>query len=237
MFQGFFGKGSLSRGYPSYGISKKGIPPLIKERQWKKRKLWMEKIEKSLTTQKSPVEDDSNKNCLQTEEGSTHSSNELEVNNTTTAEITQMEVEFNGSDLNSEHLENDVIDQLQNSLNKYSKTTDLDVNGKFLVIADSDDEDLEKVIRDPRPHLEHEPIKTVAEVLYLTLEEAFFLSYALGCLHVIDMTGNAISLKQMWISFCELKPNFIELYVAYHYFRAKGWIVKTGHKFGGCFCK
>lgn len=232
MFQGFFGKGSLSRGYPTYGISKKGIPPLIKERQWEKRKLWLEKMRRWL------VQDDSNKNCLQTEKGSIHSSSELEVNNTTTPEITQMEVEVNGSDCNSKNLEIDVIDQLQNSLNKYSKTTDLDVNGKFLVIADSDDEDLEKVIRDPQPHLEHEPIKTVPEVLNLTLQEAFFLSYALGCLHVIDdMTGNAISINQMWISFCELNPTFIELYVAYHHFRAKGWIVKTGDKFGGDFCK
>lgn len=252
MFQGFFGKGSFSRGHPSFGITIKGIPPLIKERQWKRRKLWMEEIKKGLDAKKLEGQEKEKEKCNESEKDNTHSANEADQNISASIEVTPMEVEeneselsssitnekcLNTSDLPSDNVEKEVIDQLKDSLNRYSETTEADVSCKVLVVADSDDEDLEKVISNPQPHLEEETMKTVAEVLNLTLEEAFFLSYALGCLHVIDMTGNPMTLKHMWITFCEMNSEFIESYVAYHYFRAKGWVVKTGHKFGGDFCK
>ncbi|GFY68658.1 tRNA-splicing endonuclease subunit Sen2, partial [Trichonephila inaurata madagascariensis] len=41
-----------------------------------------------------------------------------------------------------------------------------------------------------------------------------------------------LSLVQLWSKMCELSPNFPVMYTAYHHFRSKGWIVKSGIKFG-----
>ncbi|XP_015126914.1 probable tRNA-splicing endonuclease subunit tsp-2 [Diachasma alloeum] len=43
---GSFGKGSLSRGFPSFGKRRFGAPPQVKERQWKRRKRWLEDVRK-----------------------------------------------------------------------------------------------------------------------------------------------------------------------------------------------
>lgn len=105
-------------------------------------------------------------------------------------------------------------------------------NSVVVVVNDSGGEE-ENFLTNPKVTIENETIKTVQETLNLSLEEAFFLSYALGCLQVFDWTEQFLSLSKMWCIFREVQPDFIENYVAYHYFRAKGWIVKPGYKFGG----
>ncbi|KAG0253381.1 tRNA splicing endonuclease subunit sen2 [Mortierella polycephala] len=101
------------------------------------------------------------------------------------------------------------------------------------------------------------------EHLQLSLEEAFFLVFAVECIAVFDATTSLslsatdkhrrpLSIQECWIRFAEastLKPNmrqcpstedfalvasnpFIVRYVAYHYYRSKGWVVKDGLKYG-----
>ncbi|XP_047358616.1 tRNA-splicing endonuclease subunit Sen2 isoform X2 [Vespa velutina] len=41
---GFFGKGSLSRSYPSFGKARYGAPPLIRNRQWVRRQEWLQEV-------------------------------------------------------------------------------------------------------------------------------------------------------------------------------------------------
>lgn len=41
-----------------------------------------------------------------------------------------------------------------------------------------------------------------------------------------------MDLMNMWGRFSEIDPNFITRYVAYHNFRSKGWVVKSGIKYG-----
>ncbi|XP_054007746.1 tRNA-splicing endonuclease subunit Sen2 [Hylaeus anthracinus] len=41
---GFFGKGSLSRGFPSFGKARYGAPPVIRERQWIRRQEWLKQF-------------------------------------------------------------------------------------------------------------------------------------------------------------------------------------------------
>ena len=41
-----------------------------------------------------------------------------------------------------------------------------------------------------------------------------------------------MSLSEMWHTFCEAKQEFIPNYIAYHYFRSKGWVPKLGIKYG-----
>nr|CAD7406642.1 unnamed protein product [Timema poppensis] len=113
------------------------------------------------------------------------------------------------------------------SLDQYS------VEEKVLVVPDSDSED-ETFLDHISPRIEPE-VFPVREMLHLTLEEAFFLSYALGCLQVLDLFGNTLTVVDTWGLFSESQKDFVQKYVAYHHFRSKGWVVKPGLKFGGDF--
>ena len=74
------------------------------------------------------------------------------------------------------------------------------------------------------------------ETLHLSLEEAFFLSYSLGCLQV-KYGEKFLNLNELWDLFQHTSSSFISKYVVYHHFRIEGWIVKSGVKFGSDFCK
>ncbi|XP_076654114.1 tRNA splicing endonuclease subunit 2 [Halictus rubicundus] len=41
---GYFGKGSLSRGFPSFGKARYGAPPVIRNRQWVRRQNWVKQF-------------------------------------------------------------------------------------------------------------------------------------------------------------------------------------------------
>ena len=41
----------------------------------------------------------------------------------------------------------------------------------------------------------------------------------------------------MWTKFCQAKKDFIPCYTVYHYFRSKGWVPKSGIKYGTDFGK
>jgi len=89
-------------------------------------------------------------------------------------------------------------------------------------------------VDDPRPTI-YDPYK-LHECLRLTLEEAFFLSYGLGCLGVKEeIEAEQFTIEEMWNTFGSRKINFIEQYVAYHYYRSKGWVVRYGNMYGADF--
>ncbi|XP_019147624.1 tRNA-splicing endonuclease subunit Sen2 isoform X2 [Corvus cornix cornix] len=60
---------------------------------------------------------------------------------------------------------------------------------------------------------------------------AFFLVYALGCLSIY-YGEEPLSIVKLWEVFSEVKPDFKTTYMAYHYFRGKGWVPKVGLKYG-----
>jgi tRNA-splicing endonuclease subunit Sen2 len=91
------------------------------------------------------------------------------------------------------------------------------------------------------------------EHLQLSNEEAFFLAYGLGALHIYDapQTSNIQSTSPIAIStllrqFCHhsfqptrdgtaaLQPDdpFMVSYTVYHHFRSLGWVIRSGVKFG-----
>lgn len=49
--------------------------------------------------------------------------------------------------------------------------------------------------------------------------------------------GEEYPLNELWREFCKIDGNFIYMYSIYHYFKGKGWIVKSGIKYGADFCK
>lgn len=76
------------------------------------------------------------------------------------------------------------------------------------------------------------------ELLALLLEEAFFLHYSLKCLSIVNFNDTKeFTTDELIDLFCDNDPRFIERYVAYQYYRAKNWVVKSGLKFGGDFRK
>ncbi|XP_069106209.1 tRNA-splicing endonuclease subunit Sen2-like [Argopecten irradians] len=109
-----------------------------------------------------------------------------------------------------------------------------DEEGDVLVIEDSDSETegryrkLSKQKWLPVLKKDAYPMK---EFLHLSLEEAFFLSFGLGCL-IVTNNGKTLGLQSMWTMFCEVQKDFLPHYVAYHYFRSLGWVPKSGLKFG-----
>jgi len=82
--------------------------------------------------------------------------------------------------------------------------------------------------------------------LHLELCEAFYLSYALGCLTVRESdscphssysAGDScaqcqLSLLAMWQLFRQLEPDFPLRYRVYHHYRAMGWVVRSGYCMG-----
>ncbi|XP_003796288.1 tRNA-splicing endonuclease subunit Sen2 isoform X1 [Otolemur garnettii] len=71
----------------------------------------------------------------------------------------------------------------------------------------------------------------IFEYLQLSLEEAFFLVYALGCLSIYH-EKEPLTILKLWKTFTVVQPTFRTTYMAYHYFRSKGWVPKVGLKYG-----
>jgi tRNA-splicing endonuclease subunit Sen2 len=69
----------------------------------------------------------------------------------------------------------------------------------------------------------------------LSFCEAFFLSYALGCLVVVDVDEEELDVTALWCKFCRSRTDFPFLYAVYHHFRSRGWAVRHGSKFGSDF--
>ncbi|KAG1706623.1 tRNA-splicing endonuclease subunit Sen2 [Nymphon striatum] len=67
--------------------------------------------------------------------------------------------------------------------------------------------------------------------LQLCLEEAFYLSYFHGILG-IEIENKFCNLSEIWALFCNCDCNFVSRYVAYHYFRAKNWVIRILYKEG-----
>lgn len=72
----------------------------------------------------------------------------------------------------------------------------------------------------------------------LTLHEAFYLAYALGCLKIKSTDGCFADLDTHWKTFrhyqahSNTRLDFAIEYGVYHYFRSRGWTVKSGTNYG-----
>lgn len=92
------------------------------------------------------------------------------------------------------------------------------------------------------------PIGGSRESLCLMFEEAYFLSVHIGCLAVRDatqkcgseraedvMSFQTMSPQTLRAVFTAANPRFPERSIAYLHFRSRGWIVRSGFKFGSDF--
>lgn len=94
---------------------------------------------------------------------------------------------------------------------------------------------LDRQLTDLIPDTQDEP------VCILTMHEAFFLAYALGCLSLRSGDREVSDLMSCWSLFRDyylrsnLRLDFAVEYGVYHYFRSRGWIVKSGTNYGANF--
>lgn len=93
----------------------------------------------------------------------------------------------------------------------------------------------------PDPIPQHDTPQDI-EHLQLTLQEAFFLTWAIDSFTILDSKQNTMSLQEIWLAFQRVQylPNtpidrfdnpFLIHYVAYHHYKSLGWVVKGGIKF------
>ncbi|XP_024892334.1 tRNA-splicing endonuclease subunit Sen2 [Temnothorax curvispinosus] len=271
---GFFGKGSLSRSYPSFGKARYGAPPVVRNRQWLCRQKWLEEVKELNATDYKDA-----KATAQCEGGNISyeenigdvveiPSNSIENGSKQRNETNAKNIEIDEVTLDSAE-EDDICVIINRDPDKYdnaegSPNTHDDKNnseekkeeeepwklncydfksdcmneddnqhGKLLVLPDSDS-DTENYLKNIKPRIENEGFP-VREALHLTFEETFFLLFGLGCLQVIHFDGSLLDINRAWLYFCKEKPDFLQKYVVYHYYRSKGWVVKPGIKYGGEF--
>lgn len=65
----------------------------------------------------------------------------------------------------------------------------------------------------------------------LSPEEGIFLAQAIGNIQFLANTGPC-SLESLWHSFVHGNEGFVLSYIAYHHFRSKGWIPRSGLQYG-----
>ncbi|XP_048590000.1 tRNA-splicing endonuclease subunit Sen2 isoform X2 [Nematostella vectensis] len=237
---GFFGKGNLSRSKPEYdvlsNISQRAfsksdklrrLPPKERQiRQSKFREIRKERYRNHCKWRKLATEKQS---CSVEREPSppeTHMTQDLYSDDSESESDGEKDFQANEND-----------DDEGNG----------DSSGDGHDHDDDDDKDVTEVIKDVLKHSKPcnkrpesndscPPAKRpdpypVFEQLHLSLEEAFFLSYGLGCLCVLDKERE-MNLNDMWQAFCAASPDFLQKYIVYHYLRSKGWVPKTGLKYG-----
>ena len=72
----------------------------------------------------------------------------------------------------------------------------------------------------------------VKEHLQLSSEEATYLAAELNVLQVTSPDRSIVDTETLWSHFLDIKSRFVERYAAYRYYRDKGWVPKSGLKFG-----
>uniref|UniRef100_A0A8C8Y9W1 tRNA-splicing endonuclease subunit Sen2 n=1 Tax=Prolemur simus TaxID=1328070 RepID=A0A8C8Y9W1_PROSS len=100
--------------------------------------------------------------------------------------------------------------------------------------SESEDAPNEELVQRKRLICRRNPYR-IFEYLQLSLEEAFFLVYALGCLSIY-YEKEPLTIVKLWKAFSVVQPTFRTTYMAYHYFRSKGWVPKVGLKYGTDLC-
>ncbi|XP_050347402.1 tRNA-splicing endonuclease subunit Sen2 isoform X2 [Nymphalis io] len=207
---GCFGKGTASRSKPQI-VHNDGSPTIMRKRQFLKRNYWHKKFG---TSQKSIDSDTFFK----------------EVNDLVSKIVHDTRKKLGKDVIDLVSSDEEMVQETE-SLNNQTEFDIPDKQNLVVIVPNSDSED-DNYFADFKPQCCVDKI-VLQEKLMLSLEEAFFLLYGLGCLQVINNENQILNIEECWKLFSESDRYFIEKYVVYHYFRSKGYIVKPGIKFGG----
>ncbi|KAM3965722.1 tRNA splicing endonuclease subunit 2 [Aphomia sociella] len=204
---GCFGKSSLSRSKPKIHQDD-GRPQIMRKRQFLKRNYWHKKFYGIPETSESDLF------FKEIDELSAKILSDCENKNI---------IDLVSSDEDDSIVTSNTSPQREN-YNVHEK------QDMVVIVANSDSED-DDYFANLKPQCCLNKTK-IQEKLMLTMQEAFFLTYGLGCLQVIE-SDRILNIKQCLEKFTQTDKHFVPKYVVYHYFRSKGYVVKSGIKFGG----
>ncbi|KAI3404628.2 SEN2 [Candida oxycetoniae] len=209
---GFFGKGILSRSEPTW--KERTISRLnLEDSTFQKRNLAMEDITKVRRTER--IEFKKKRQRLQ-------------------------DLQLKEKQNTIEEAELEEMKRLDESLVEFRKRVGI-VVGEEEKEKEKDEEPLDADVRKEDKFVIDTQGKLVQlEFLQLQAVEVFFLKFALNIVSVVDDI-KAMSLQELFQYCCRLyagnnkicaNNKFIINYIVYHYFRSKGWCVRSGVKFG-----
>lgn len=216
---GCFGKGSTSRSKPRAPHTD-GSPSIMRKRQFLKRNYWYRKFGGLRQTSDSDTffKDIDDLTTKIIHDSTAEKESKKDVIDLVSSDEDMSE---GNDDLNSS-TQVDVYDQCEKE--------------DVAVIVPNSDSEEDNYFANLKPKCCLNKIK-MQEKLMLTLQEAFFLLYGLGCLQIVHNDNKLLNIQQCWDLFSNMDKTFVPKYIVYHYFRSKGYIVKPGIKFGGDFCK
>lgn len=212
---GCFGKGSASRSQPKVAQNDK-VPQIMRKRQFLKRNYWYKKfVSQETKTETDPF-------LLSARELATKIGDDSKIGC--------------GKDVIDLVSSDDEDMQVNDFTNNVYETIISDDKTDHVVIVPNSDSEEDNYFANLKPQCCINKIK-IQEKLILSLEEAFFLIYGLGCLQIVGLDNSLLNIEQCWALFNSTDEKFVNRYIVYHYFRSKGYVVKPGIKFGGDFCK
>ncbi|KAJ2945636.1 hypothetical protein O0L34_g463 [Tuta absoluta] len=217
---GCFGKGTLSRSKPRPAQAE-AAPIIMRKRQFLKRNYWYKKYGSPSQSQDSQERD--SLLLKQVEDLALKIKQDCEASkNKEKKEVIDL-VSSDEDNVSEEMEEQNFQTEFQNN-----------EKGDLVVIVPNSDSEDDNYFANIKPKCCLNKIK-VQEKLMLSLQEAFFLQFALGCLQIISLDGKLLNVQQSWDIFSKTDKDYIPKYVVYHYYRSKGYVVKPGIKFGGDF--
>ncbi|XP_030277485.1 tRNA-splicing endonuclease subunit Sen2 isoform X2 [Sparus aurata] len=241
--QGYFGKGILSRARPDHSISDQWeqheglFLPVVSQSRYEELLRWAgsalsaqgldeEAVSQTMVKLSQPVEMEE----VRREGGGGVDGEEKEMPGPEGGVCCWSEVEQEAKrscrlDVNPECVPDPSSEQDSDSVSDSDSDTDPDPDpvapgpGFVLVVSDSEMcVGLREVRRSPL---------ALTEYLQLSLEEAFFLVYSLGCLSVY-LHQEPLSIIHLWRKFRSLRPDFVSSFAAYQHCRSRGWVPKEG---------
>lgn len=130
-----------------------------------------------------------------------------------------------------------LYDKRNETLERYSNNFKYCDDKNIIIVSDSDsEEELENYVKKLKPVLKKQKVPIV-ESLCMLLEEAYFLMYDKQCLNIYDSNDELLDANKTWTIFANTQDTFVANYIVYNYFRTRNWVVKSGLKYGGDFCK
>ncbi|XP_068171854.1 tRNA-splicing endonuclease subunit Sen2 [Antennarius striatus] len=233
--QGYFGKGILSRARPDHSISDQWqhheglFLPVVTQSRYDELLRWAgaslsaqgldeQAVGQTLLTLSQPLEMEDVRKEVEGDDpgrGGGVSPPDADPEQNSCSE----------SDVNAHQDPDPISDQDSEAVPGPDQGHSVPAQGFVLVVPDSEACDDTLVVR-------RTPV-SLTEFLQLSLEEAFFLVYSLGCLSVY-LHQEPLSVIRLWEEFCSLRHDFVTSFAAYHHFRSRGWIPKggSGAKYG-----
>ncbi|CAG9564703.1 unnamed protein product [Danaus chrysippus] len=205
---GCYGKGTTSKSRPK--AKKEGSPIIMRKRQFLKRSYWYKRFG---TEEKNEETDNFFKDI-----------DDL---------MTKIKRDTKKGVIDLVSSDDDGGDSVSQYLSNHSPSHTPHEQDIVVVVANSDSED-DNYFANLKPQCCLNKV-SIQEKLMLTLQEAFFLVYGLGCLKIVKEEDQILNIEECWTLFCNTDKYFVRKYIVYHHFRSKGYVVKSGIKFGGDF--